>query len=38
MNDFELLADSDADMTAVLEDSTEEQLALIGGGQGITVP
>jgi hypothetical protein len=37
MNDFELLADNETESTAVVEDLTEEQLALIGGGQGMTV-
>ena len=37
MNDFELLADKETESTAVVEDLTEEQLALIGGGQGMTV-
>jgi hypothetical protein len=37
MNDFELLADNETESTSVVEDLTEEQLALIGGGQGMTV-
>lgn len=37
MNDFELLTDNETETTLDLEDLTDEQLAMIGGGQGMTV-
>jgi len=37
MNDFEFLTDNETETTADVDELTDEQLALIGGGQGMTL-